>query len=792
MSGVYNRWELVEPALFARCLREADAFERGATMRRRATDVEALLAGHYFEASAIAHALDQLGLGAPPLDAHAEPVHKVISDFGKRLLVADGDHWALRIAANNPGHEIVRWRGVTMLVPPSIVVAGALSGTNRSQPCWVHALPESIAPRGPVGHLHVHLGPMLPFEVLWAELSNTFVLRGTLDAPNGSGIDTTREEDLPEIGRRQKRGVAHRGRGQGMRWQWMLELAFIARVWLSQDGSTRVPVAVREFSRGRVDLERRTRSLLWLWSAETWRGAARRQARAVANARVEDERQQSRDRVPPRLRCLDDEVSFLTSALRRCAANEEYARIFYQYLRVKVALYRSLVVDPWTTGLRHFLDVVRRDERYTNAINAAPRLDDSRLQGAEHERPLRIGALEIHITPKSWLKRRRRLPHERHSWVLSFVRAEQPDKKDPSGARAAAQWRRMMAKAGTMCRILSRQIQNRPSLLHELRGISVMDWERNGPVWLFEAPFRRLIEASSEVAAEHPCLGLRPIQTALHLGEDFDHLLSGLRQIYEPFEWNLIQRGDRIGHALALGLSIEEWCTRNPWIRMRPWDRLLDIGFVYWAFRHLKLSLAADYIERIRLEARDALNRVFPSDEHNRDSLETARDLWLSLSRVPPRGFGVTTDRLAYARELRDRVMDEPACGRRALSLSLPVETKHDVTVLTEVRDAVRECVAKWHVAIEVNPSSNLLIGGFRSIFAQPVFHTSELPITINTDDPLTFATTLADEYAYAWAGMVLGSGQSPELATRRLEEAARCSMRYTFTTPRKDDAEKR
>ena len=27
---------------------------------------------------------------------------------------------------------------------------------------------------------------------------------------------------------------------------------------------------------------------------------------------------------------------------------------------------------------------------------------------------------------------------------------------------------------------------------------------------------------------------------------------------------------------------------------------------------------------------------------------------------------------------------------------------------------------------------------------------------TISTDDPITFSTTLADEYAYAWAGMVL------------------------------------
>lgn len=128
--------------------------------------------------------------------------------------------------------------------------------------------------------------------------------------------------------------------------------------------------------------------------------------------------------------------------------------------------------------------------------------------------------------------------------------------------------------------------------------------------------------------------------------------------------------------------------------------------------------------------------------------------------------------------------MREGRVGRKALSLSLAIETKPELPVLTAVHAAVFERVAKTQVAIEVNPSSNLLVGGFRSIFEQPVFHTDDLPIILNADDPLTFATTLTDDYAYAWAGMVVGMGHSPTHATRRLEDAARCSMRYAFTEP--------
>jgi hypothetical protein len=64
------------------------------------------------------------------------------------------------------------------------------------------------------------------------------------------------------------------------------------------------------------------------------------------------------------------------------------------------------------------------------------------------------------------------------------------------------------------------------------------------------------------------------------------------------------------------------------------------------------------------------------------------------------------------------------------------------------------------------------------------------LPWTISTDDPITFATRLADEYAYAWAGMVLREQDSydPAHARALLDEAAATSMRTRFTVPNHDD----
>ena len=184
---------------------------------------------------------------------------------------------------------------------------------------------------------------------------------------------------MPEI-------AAHANNRQpGMLWQWILELAFAARVWLLQEEQTSSgppPIVLREFSRGRIDVQRRGPALLDLWTQEDWRRWARQEARRLLRARETARRSRARTLASETTRrrsdeqasaadSSDGEVTFLAGALRHCREHqaEHYARVLYQYLRVKVALYGNLVVDPWTTGLRHFLDVVRRDGPYADVID---------------------------------------------------------------------------------------------------------------------------------------------------------------------------------------------------------------------------------------------------------------------------------------------------------------------------------------------------------------------------------------------------------------------------------------
>jgi hypothetical protein len=117
--------------------------------------------------------------------------------------------------------------------------------------------------------------------------------------------------------------------------------------------------------------------------------------------------------------------------------------------------------------------------------------------------------------------------------------------------------------------------------------------------------------------------------------------------------------------------------------------------------------------------------------------------------------------------------------------------------LLAKARETLIREIALWQVCIETNPSSNLVVASLDSMASQDFLQirptavarrgAETLTWTISSDDPITFCTTLADEYAYAWAGMVLRKDDpyDPTYARALLDEAAATSMRMRFTTRR-------
>ena len=87
----------------------------------------------------------------------------------------------------------------------------------------------------------------------------------------------------------------------------------------------------------------------------------------------------------------------------------------------------------------------------------------------------------------------------------------------------------------------------------------------------------------------------------------------------------------------------------------------------------------------------------------------------------------------------------------------------------------LRREMAGREITIETNPSSNLVIGDLQNVENHPAFRFRPLNtqlvdgeepvhVSINTDDPITFATRLAHEFAYLY-GALLREGVSSTIA---------------------------
>lgn len=74
----------------------------------------------------------------------------------------------------------------------------------------------------------------------------------------------------------------------------------------------------------------------------------------------------------------------------------------------------------------------------------------------------------------------------------------------------------------------------------------------------------------------------KDIQITFHAGEDFVHLLSGLRMMVEAVEFLDMEQGDRIGHGTAAGIEPSLWMNRiGKTMKMRKGEWLDDLIVAY-------------------------------------------------------------------------------------------------------------------------------------------------------------------------------------------------------------------
>ena len=353
---------------------------------------------------------------------------------------------------------------------------------------------------------------------------------------------------------------------------------------------------------------------------------------------------------------------------------------------------------------------------------------------------------------------------------------------------------------------LARTLQRWPRSLYVVRGLDVCADELGVPSWVIRPLLQRVRAAAQLGGTALERLGHGPapsLRTTAHAGEDFVHLTTGLRGVDEAIEHLGLREGDRIGHAVALGVDATTWARRIGRVavprEVRMWDLLWEWT---WIARYGGGVPRHTFIEReISRLTEEAFGRILRPYELEllRTDLLDPEQLWMVgwPHGDRPGDCGWSTRRSAGfggRRELLHRYLADPVVFKKGRTVEW-IDPTPEAAAMEYLQDGLRRKVGSLGLTVEINPTSNLLIGDLGSLTEHPMWRLDppvadvDLPpvaICVGSDDPLMFASSLIEEYNVLYDGLLEG-GLTDAAAREWLERVRRRGLESRFTCNARD-----
>jgi adenosine deaminase len=383
--------------------------------------------------------------------------------------------------------------------------------------------------------------------------------------------------------------------------------------------------------------------------------------------------------------------------------------------------------------------------------------------------------------------------------VAHFVKM--PESADDTPYRFYRLRGRLMEQAHT----LRTSLEHYPSLRRWVRGVDAAANELDAPPEVFASAFRI-------------CRATGLTHRSFHAGEDFHHLLSGIRAMLDALELLDLREGDRIGHGTAMGISPDLWLSRMPGqVRVRKDDWLLDLlatwrllkkaGETSLAYRIecdltdlgcelLRQEVSGVALERaMRLRGLNVryLHAVF-SGQTPGAPLPSAVDIVSPLQDAERAEAEQVDDATRTHRaecELLWRWLSDADVRARGRKL-IPVECGYfSAREYVKVQQALMTEFKERSVLIETLPSSNVRISQYEQFEEHHAFRWMRLPgflqdgdpeimVTLGSDDPGIFAGELAGEFYQLYA-VLRGLGLHDKDALRKVAELNERGREYRF-----------
>lgn len=371
---------------------------------------------------------------------------------------------------------------------------------------------------------------------------------------------------------------------------------------------------------------------------------------------------------------------------------------------------------------------------------------------------------------------------------------------------------------------LAKVLSNYEYPCRRIRGIDACANEIGCRPEVFANVFRFLRQFPTEFYRKSSlCVSQPYLSATYHVGEDFLDIADGLRAIDEAVYFLNLKRGDRLGHALALGVDPRvHYQVKGCRIVLPKQDYLDNLVWLYYRSAELNISIPLNLRHQIQTEAETLFKEIYqePFQSPASGRTPTLRDYycsWFLRGDSPERyktgslnhvWFSDFFDSFALNRSHRIKESlekyrrdDQITALYHAYHYNMKARVLGGVTdtakiseeyivLMEQMQSAMQRYINDLGICIECNPSSNTLIGTFQDYGKHPVLYFNnlclqhspkavQLHVSINTDDQGVFDTSLSFEYALLYAALAaMTDGNNSRLYSDREIEGYLRSLR--------------
>lgn len=485
---------------------------------------------------------------------------------------------------------------------------------------------------------------------------------------------------------------------------------------------------------------------------------------------------------------LCGERFFLYSCFQSCYSGKmsnEDQNFFYAYLLIKNKVRNELIQNNKIVGFRNFSNYERQKTLFLDEKEDFKKLveplalgqyfDAGRNRYIEPRITPKKSSVELHKYIEKLDKRIQNYSSATQSsyhYVLHFIKKDDNDVLNNSPINPRHNSLRDDVKQQAMA---IDEFRSCSPLKKRVVGVDAANSEIFARPEVFAQAFRFLRNHKNTVP-----LGEQVNQLGItyHVGEDFLSPLDGLRAVDEVLRFIPVDKDDRLGHALVLGINAVQYLIKCHHTLLLPKQVVIDD--LVWCFVKMAGNTAFNSFKgTFENEFYKVFNEVYGKGSM---TIQDYYDSWLLRGDNPGRYESYATSGIDNSVHLADwdvfdfnddeKVNDARKnnraaelyyryhfdvsvreLGKEVMEIRYPKGFSAVIAVLQE--NLIKE-LSKRKIAIETNPTSNLRIGGFERYCDLPVMilHPANvstspiLSVSVNTDDRGVFATSLEREFS--------------------------------------------